>query len=212
MLRIAILSATLLSTSAWHLAAQAAPGWRTSGENAAFALDSTVVRSGRASLRSDAGAGGMVSVRQGIKPDEYRGKRVRLSGYLRAEDVAEYAGLWMRVDGEEVGQTLSFDNMSTRPIMGTSDWQRYQIVLDVPATASYIIFGLLMVGKGRVWADDFSLEVVGLDVSSTSTVTASTEAAHGHTVTEAQKAAALAARIAAPPKPVNLDFEGVKQF
>ena len=48
---------------------------------------------------------------QSIKADDYRGKRVRLSGYVKGENIAKYAGLWLRVDG--AGYSLNFDNMET---------------------------------------------------------------------------------------------------
>jgi AraC family transcriptional regulator len=58
--------------------------------------------------------------------------------------------------------------MQTRKIMGTRDWASYSIVLDVPRDAAEIHFGILLDGRGRVWADDFTFEVVGRDVETTS--------------------------------------------
>jgi hypothetical protein len=108
----------------------------------------------------------------------YQGKRVRLSGYLRSEtavtDTAEgRAGLWMNVAGSMpglgVGQTtmLAMDNMMDRPVLGTTGWQRYDIVLDLPPGAERIVFGAALAGPGKVWVDDMRLEVVGPDVPST---------------------------------------------
>ncbi|MCA9492492.1 MAG: hypothetical protein KC621_21310 [Myxococcales bacterium] len=48
---------------------------------------------------------------------------------------------------------LSFDNMQERPIRGTQDWTRHEIVLDVPTGATNIAFGILVAGKGTVWID-----------------------------------------------------------
>jgi hypothetical protein len=73
----------------------------------------------------------------------------------------------MRVDGmAEDG--LAFDNMQTRKITGTRDWATYTVVLDVPRDAAAIYFGILLDGRGRVWADDFTFEIVGKDVETTS--------------------------------------------
>lgn len=118
---------------------------------------------------------------QGFLADEYLGKRVRLSAFLRAENIEGWAGMWLRVDPRK-GNVTQFDNMQRRPIRGTQDWQRHQIVLDVPDDSVRIYFGVLLHGKGAVWVDDFQLEVVGDDVPTTG----------------------------APPlprQPVNLDFE-----
>ena len=64
----------------------------------------------------------------------------------------------MRVDGHD--DTLSFDNMNRRRIKGSTEWRLYRIVLDVPAEATHISFGVLLTGAGRVWVDDVTFEVV----------------------------------------------------
>jgi hypothetical protein len=105
---------------------------------------------------------------QQIKADEYRGKRVRLSGYVKGEKIEGWAGLWMRVDGGlDDNNVLSFDNMGNRPIKGTTDWKRYEVVLDVPANSVQILFGLVRGGKGQIWVDDLKFEVVDQSVAST---------------------------------------------
>lgn len=96
---------------------------------------------------------------------QYRGKRLRLSAYVKAENVEEWAGMWMRVD---VGQkAAAFDNMQDRAIKGTHDWVQYTVVLNVDSKASAIAFGILLRGKGTVWIDDFSFDAVGEDVPTT---------------------------------------------
>jgi hypothetical protein len=103
---------------------------------------------------------------QTFKADAYRGQRVRLSGYVRSQDVGNWAGLWLRVDGSK-NDVLSFDNMQDRAIKGTSDWQKCEIVLDVPEEAQEIAFGLLLAGRGQVWMDDLKFETVGKDIPTT---------------------------------------------
>lgn len=120
---------------------------------------------------------------QQITAAEYRGKRLRLSAYVKAVDVANWAGLWMRVDGQPAASPLAFDNMQNRPIKGTQDWRRCDIVLDVQAPSVQIAFGVLLSGAGQVWFDDLHFEVVGTDVPTTSIVTSSE-----------------------PSRPLNLDF------
>lgn len=127
---------------------------------------------------------GFGTLMQMFKADEYRGRRHRLSAYIRAENVESWAGLWMRVDGFS-GKTLAFDNMGKRPIKGTIEWRNYQVVLDVPEQAQYIAFGVLLDGSGRIWVDDVALDAVDESVAVTS-------------VTEESKY---------PDRPTNLDFE-----
>ncbi len=102
-----------------------------------------------------------------ISSNSYRGKRVRLSAYLKTENVSSWASLWMRVDYRENQkyQMLGFDNMFNRPIIGTTDWQKYEIVLDVPQNSTNIALGILLyVGTGKIWVDGLQLEIVSNDV------------------------------------------------
>jgi hypothetical protein len=114
------------------------------------------------SIKDNSGFG---SLMQTIKADAYRGKRIRLSGFLSSKD-AYKAGLWMRVDGPE-RRILGFDNMDPRALHGDNDWKSYSIVLDVPADAIDIAFGFLLEKRGLVQAEDFKLETVGKDVPTT---------------------------------------------
>jgi erythromycin esterase-like protein len=92
---------------------------------------------------------------------EAAGKRVRFSGYIKTQGVTQgYAGLWWRVDG--ASGALAFDNMSTRGVTGTTDWQRYEIELPVSAEATNINFGVLFPGSGTAWFDSLAIELDGV--------------------------------------------------
>jgi hypothetical protein len=108
---------------------------------------------------------GFGTIQQSINAEAYRGKRLRLSGQLRSEHAGS-AQMWMRVDGSD-GRATGFDNMNDRPLTGDHDWQRCDIVLDVPDNANFIAFGFLLSGSGTAWADNFKLETVGNDVPTT---------------------------------------------
>jgi AraC family transcriptional regulator len=135
-------------------------------------IDSSVKRSGKSSARIS-NKGGSVdnfgTLMQAIEADKYRGKRLRLSGWLRAEN-AKSAQMWMRVHTSPT-LIVGFDNMDNRPIRGNSEWQRYDLVLDVPKNATYIAFGALLFGSGTIWIDDFELNTVDGYVSSTNMLT-----------------------------------------
>jgi len=62
---------------------------------------------------------------------------------------------------------LAFDNMSDRPIQGDTEWTRHDVVLDVPASARRITFGVLLGGPGTVWIDGVRLDVVASTVPTT---------------------------------------------
>jgi hypothetical protein len=107
---------------------------------------------------------GFGTMMQMFVADKYKAKRVRLSAYIKADSITDWAGLWFRIDGPAV---QSFDNMQGRPITGTKDWTRYECVLDVPEQSTNIAFGVLLSGKGQVWFDDLMFEEVDLSVAST---------------------------------------------
>ncbi|VAW43186.1 hypothetical protein MNBD_CHLOROFLEXI01-1975 [hydrothermal vent metagenome] len=110
---------------------------------------------------SDESSGFASISRQYIAINQFLGQRVRLSGYIRTENVTELAGLWFRIDGQGRGNTLAFDNMSYRPIIGSNEWQQYDIILDVPETGvTAIYYGFLLTGQGQAWVDDIQFEVV----------------------------------------------------
>ncbi len=119
----------------------------------------------------------------------YLGKRIRLRGWVKSDHVADWAGLWMRVDaGTGEHQTsASFDNMQHRSIKGTTGWKEYDIVLDVPVNASGIGMGILLTGPGEVWLSGVKVEVVPRTVATTDMMT--------------QGPGSI------PPGPVNLGFQ-----
>ena len=162
-------SATALVAPAAH--AQIPSGWQafTDGTNDYTVRSDVARRDGgqgyagvtiKSNVESPRGTGMLA---QSIRADAYRGKRMRLSGYLKGIGITEgTAEIWMRVDGDGVVQTS--DYMQDRPLMGTRDWKREEIVLDVPTNAIGITFGFLLSGSGQVWLDDLQMEIVGDDV------------------------------------------------
>ena len=151
-------------------------GWYRTGaspQDYDMSVDRKVIHSGKASatLKSIAVKPmGFGALMQSFDAGAFRGKRVRMSGYVRSKDVARGAGMLMRVDGPKTGTHLAFDNMGDRPIRGTKDWTRYVIVLDVPEEAVSIAFGALLTGAGQIWIDDLQFEIVGKDTATTSNI------------------------------------------
>jgi C-terminal processing protease CtpA/Prc len=92
-------------------------------------------------------------------PMDFSGATVELRGFLRTEDVSDFVGLWMREDGES--PALAFDNMQARQLKGTIDWKEYSITLPLHPEARQLVFGVLVSGTGKAWADDLQLLVDG---------------------------------------------------
>jgi hypothetical protein len=172
-------------------------GWFGSSANAGAyesGIDRGVFHGGKASgyvRMHGAGQGDFGTLLQSIQADPYKGRRVRLSAFIKTENAGEGAALWMRVDGEDA--TLAFDNMDSRRIRGTKDWQKGEIVLDVSEKAQVIVFGVLLAANGKVWVDDFAIETVGKDVPSTN-------------MFDKEQKAAMGFQLGAP-LPANVDFE-----
>lgn len=146
--------------------------WFMAGSNPTdyeLGVDNTETFQGKNSgyLRSRRpGAEGFGTMMQMFKADIYRNKRMSFSAVVKSVDVENWAGLWMRIDGPSE-RTLGFDNMQNRPIKGTTDWQRYVVVLDVPTESINIAFGVLLDGPGQVCLSDVQFNEVGLDVPTT---------------------------------------------
>lgn len=105
---------------------------------------------------------GFGTLMQEFRANHYAGKRIRFSAFVKTTD-AQSAALWMRVD--KGPNMVAFDNMQNRSIKGTSDWQKYDVVLDVPQDATGIFFGVLLTGgAGEVWISGAKIEVVGPEV------------------------------------------------
>jgi hypothetical protein len=173
-------------------------GWVVAGsdpKNYEIGLDQNVSYTGRSSayIKEVQSSKGFATLMQSFRADLYRGKRVRLSAYVKSVDIQRWAGLWMRVDGQPQGSSrpvsLSFDNMGNRPIKGTTEWARYEIVLNVPVEAVAIFFGALLEGHGTLWSDNFEFGVVDASVP----------------ITGDNSGEGISRRL--PKQPVNLDFE-----
>ncbi len=195
-------------------------GW--TGESGAYFLvgtDTNVKHGGNASafikskFNEERNAGtGLV---QYLKADVYRGKRVRLSGWVKGTVGFGMAYPWMRVTADhQQGEWLSYDNRVGEGFVVRSDWTSFTIVLDVPERAAAISIGFVLNGRGHVWLDDWTLEVVENSVASTNQGTS--EAARKRLETmRTLNAAAWQQQVeeykkslpSLPTAPVNLDFE-----
>jgi hypothetical protein len=168
-------AAALLLCSPPLSAAGVPRGWYLAGSKPAdyaAGVDPQALRNGHPSAFLKAqkpDAEGFGTLMQDFRAQKYAGKRIRLSAFAKTEGVKGGAALWMRVD--KGSDAVAFDNMQDRPLKGTTDWQNYQVVLDVPADATGVFFGVLLSGSGSVWLNDVRLEVVGPDTPTTGKAT-----------------------------------------
>jgi hypothetical protein len=104
-----------------------------------------------------------------VQTSSYRGKRIRVSAWLKAADIegvstpqyagiAGEAGLWIGVGSPRNGMRM--DRMQNRAISGTTDWEYRDFVVDVPQDNRQIMVGYWMQGKGQLWVRDYKIEEV----------------------------------------------------
>jgi len=112
-----------------------------------MALDHETVHGGKSSATircRNKHCGEFGNIVQTVKSDEYQGRRIRLSAWVKGNQ-AGHVGLWMRVDGAH-SEVLAFDNMQRRGKEGTFDWRLQEIVLDVEPSGVVIHFGIILEG------------------------------------------------------------------
>ena len=165
-------------------------GWFAAGSKPTeyeMGIDKSIYQSGKSSayIKSKEPKGNdFGTIMQYISSEKYIGKRLRLSGFIKSTGVEGWSGMWMRIDGEK-GPSLGFDNMQSRAIKGTTDWKKYEIVLDVPSGSIGIAYGVLLHGKGKVWFDNMKIDEVDNSIAVTN----------------------MTKETSYPKEPVNLDLE-----
>lgn len=106
------------------------------------------------------------TIMQSFDAEIYRGKRIKLTGFIKTKDLESWSGMWLRVDGKD-GKMTAFDNMKDRKIKGTTPWTKYVIILDVEENSSSINYGVLLSEEGELWLDDLTFEVVDKYIKTT---------------------------------------------
>jgi RNA polymerase sigma factor (sigma-70 family) len=86
------------------------------------------------------------------------GKHVRVTFWLKTRDVYGWVGSFVIILGTD-GRHMQYDDMSDRPIRGTTDWRQYEIDTDLPREPCIIYFGPDLYGPGELWADDFRIDL-----------------------------------------------------
>ena len=97
---------------------------------------------------------GFAFLGQEIEPDDYHGRAVTFRGDLRTTDVADRAGLVLRIprQGRRPAPPDPWHDPENHfaPVTGTRDWTRHEVTAQVPADAISIIFGVFLNGRGQI--------------------------------------------------------------
>lgn len=185
------------------------PGWQFYGlsqEHYAASIDKVVFYKGTQSARLEAvseTAPGSAGVHQIIDATNYRNRRIRFTAFIKTQDVEDRCGLYLSVSTH--GYPTELDDMSNRPIKGTTDWQQFSVVLDVDKDSRRINYGVFLAGSGNVWIDAAALETVGEDVVSTNI----SRFKFRNRDSGRKDGVANDAHEVLLQSPINMDFEGV---
>jgi hypothetical protein len=146
-------------------------GWFLSGSGHEaseyeMGLDRDVVHSGRASayLKSIVQKPQEAALLQMISAERYRGKRVRISIWVRTDHVETLAAVGARVESADGRGVYAYGR---EELKGTNDWQRREVVLDVDPAAARLVIGMGLWGTGQAWIDDVNVDIVDRSVPTT---------------------------------------------
>ncbi len=213
------LAAVLLVAGAAPLAP--ANGWSTGSTGStskaySIGIDSQVQFQGQRSVSVQSHEGLVNATSHGAiiqYASGYEGRRVRFSGWVRSEDVKNWAGAFLRIEDSDVErffgsqrQDLTADDLPLGAGASTSigQWTEVNLVADVPnRPGAMIAMGAMVVGEGKVWLSTMRFEEVGPDVPLTTSRIEMPLPSPAEREAEAQRHVGLAAR----RQPPNLSLE-----
>ena len=143
------------------------PGWfvpaleKTTGSLAELRHKGCRGEGGCAVVVAPATVPGVVgNLMQSFSAAAYRGKTVRLRAWLKVEAASpeDRGQLWLHVLRPN-GKPGFLDNMDDRPVR-PAGWTSCEIVAEVDPDAQFLDFGVTAIGRGRVWVDDVTFDIV----------------------------------------------------
>ena len=149
------------------------PGWTVSGSaHGAYAiqLDSNNQREGHATLHlapiADTHAG-YASWLRSVDATPFRGKRVRISAFLKSRGQLRRSDAFGRVQGASSPPDGNGLSGAVLPVTPNVDGKRTELIFDVPENGVSLQYGFGVAGSGSMWIDAAKVEIVGRDVELT---------------------------------------------
>lgn len=111
---------------------------------------------------------------QAINADRFRGRRVRLTGFVRRGGDVGTARLFLRVERKGLQHAADYAGATVFVPARESDeghgWIKQAIVVDIPKDCTGVRVGLVSIGAAEAWLDDVKFETVGDGVASVGSV------------------------------------------
>ena len=103
------------------------------------------------------------SLEQWFDPSQFRNQRIRVSGYMRSNNISK--NVLLRVVAKSGNaRAANLAEIPTGTVRGRQTWQEYSLVVDVPRDSLYISVSMSLEGEGEVWFDDLKVEIVDKSV------------------------------------------------
>lgn len=136
------------------------------------------------------------SIWQNSLPTNFIGHRVKMTAFLKCQNVLDTAGLWFNVLNSPT-QVLETDEYF---LTKTTDWKKFEIVLDIPKGTSNLNYGAFLSGTGQLWFSDIHFEIVDKSIASTS------KKSEQYVPLDGEPIDAKKMLLATQDEPTNLDF------
>jgi protein-disulfide isomerase len=95
---------------------------------------------------------------QTVIAEAYRGKRVRFSAEVKGEEIATWAGLFIRAEGADEAIVASARTPIVAP--GQPGWHPAEVTLTIPPDAKVFSFGMVLAGRGTAAMRRLAVDVV----------------------------------------------------
>ncbi len=142
------------------------PGWSLQGGARAHyvaVVDTQEKHGGRSSARLEPRVkdpNGYGTLMQQFRVDHLRGKRMRMTAFVKGKDIDGRGDLWLRVQAaDSPGDGPGLGGGSCK-LSGTFDWKPCTIVFDIPERGDGLDIGIGLDPHGTLWIDDVTFEEV----------------------------------------------------
>ena len=107
---------------------------------------------------------GSGAILQIISTNNYVGKRIKLSAFIKTENVKNYTNLILKLENdrnESWNNTEKLNQEILTQLKGTFEYKKIEAYLNIYNQYENLIIGAELNGDGKIWLDEFNLEIVG---------------------------------------------------